>query len=185
MSRRLVEGKVPALLFLLLLSFLKCKPSPAFAPSTRPLRASPAQSLPRTSLPRFSLLHTNGVSKFRRNQRPPGSLSLANYPAEPLLRAAGCLSFSALLGSWMDRRVIPNSGILVALVTSAACSAFKLAPSMHFLYDLCWTTFLPGSLALLLLAMKETDVKETPYSSSSNDSVLTIVRRMALPFGIV
>ena len=102
----------------------------------------------------------------------------------PFARASGSLAVSALFGTWMDRK-IPNSGILATLVLSSLCSGFRVAPREHLLYDLCWGTFLPASLALLLLAMKEDSaVKDDILLHSEGDSIVDIIRRMTLPFGI-
>jgi uncharacterized membrane protein len=107
--------------------------------------------------------------------------------SSPFLRASGSLVCSALFGTWIDR-LIPNSGILSTLVLASLFSGFRVAPNSHFLYDLCWSTILPASLALLLLAMKSNTVSINSDIKAGaapvQDTVLEVVKRMALPFTI-
>jgi uncharacterized membrane protein len=76
---------------------------------------------------------------------------------------------SSLFGIQIEK-IIPSSGILATLLSSAFFGNFvssRWVPTKHPLYDLCFTLFLPGSLALLLLAYRP------PSSSSSSSSTTT------------
>lgn len=105
--------------------------------------------------------------------------------------AAAALTSSALSGMWMERQK-PNSGILTSLAVSSLMFS-RIAPSTHFLYDMCWSTFLPASLALLLLGMSHTGTaiittttkeEEVKISHDDEESIGTVVRRLAFPFGL-
>ena len=76
---------------------------------------------------------------------------------------------SSFVGLQVDR-FLPSTGILGTLVTAALFSnLLSIVPSTHYLYDLCWNTFLPGSLALLLLAFR------TSTTTNKKSSVPTTV----------
>ena len=101
------------------------------------------------------------------------------------LSAAAGLTISSLLGFGMDK-FIPNIGILMTLVSAAVLSNLNLVPPTHALYDVAWTTFLPASLALLLLS--EGSSSSSPrVENSSKDTrrlVAQTIQRVALPFAI-
>ena len=121
-----------------------------------------------------------------------------HHPALSLaISACVALIGSSFVGLQMDK-VVPSSGILATLVTAAMLSNLGLVPSAHYLYDLCWTTFLPASLALLLLAYRNQQPLPEKSSSSSTSSkgttttmstqqqqpVAKAIRTVALPFFI-
>lgn len=64
--------------------------------------------------------------------------------------AASVLLVTSHLGMMADK-VIPNIGILVTLISAAFASNLHLVPTNHHLYDLCWSTFLPASLVLMMI----------------------------------
>jgi uncharacterized membrane protein len=68
------------------------------------------------------------------------------------IRAALALIISAGAGLAHDYKHGSGLGTLITLLLSAHCSNLNLIPSSHILYNLCWTTLLPASLVLLLLA---------------------------------
>ncbi|KAL7581364.1 hypothetical protein ACA910_021957 [Epithemia clementina (nom. ined.)] len=90
----------------------------------------------------------------------------------------------------MDQKVVQNSGILVTLTISA----LVCQPSSQ-LSCWCWNTFLPASLALLILSLKNDEVKEeqgqnNPYDNHPQNSfhnatavtpTIAQTRRMATP----
>jgi uncharacterized membrane protein len=96
----------------------------------------------------------------------PVSVSRGNplaVTANTLSAATGLIA-SSLVGTISERTILPpNSGILGTLIASAILSNLKWVPATHALYDLCWSLFLPASLALLLL-------EEPPPSSSKASS---------------
>jgi uncharacterized membrane protein len=100
--------------------------------------------------------------------------------------AATALTSSALMGMWMERRK-PNSGILTSLMVSSLVFS-RMAPTNHFLYDRCWDTFLPASLALLLMGLPQTNQEintreETiDMSHLKEHSIPAVVRRLGVPF---
>jgi hypothetical protein len=126
------------------------------------------------------------------------SLSLTNnHPASLAISASLALIGSSCVGLQFDK-LVPSSGILATLVTAAMLSNLGIVPSSHYIYDLCWTTFLPASLALLLLAYRNNQEKiPIPGSSSSSSPTVTTrtiqqeqepvaksIRTVALPFFI-
>ena len=96
---------------------------------------------------------------------------MISLPNDTFAAASG-LSLAAWTGLQVDRRV-PDSGILVTLTTSALIA--RWLPSQNPLYDLCWSTFLPASLALLLLGLKP---------EKADTSVVSSIRRVAMPFAV-
>ena len=97
----------------------------------------------------------------------------------------------ALLGYVMEQRILRDSAILVTLTLSAL-----LCQPSPILSDLCWTTFLPASLAFLLLSLDSTgNNKATPpdvsprrrnsstFSDGDNrDSISQSIKRLMVPF---
>jgi hypothetical protein len=94
-----------------------------------------------------------------------------------------------------------NAGTILSLGIAAFCSnvgmisfqsgsigtcivGLQPIPSTHFLYDLCWTKFLPASLALTLLSspqrmsIKRNDTKD----SSSSTSTQNVISAVSIPF---
>jgi uncharacterized membrane protein len=65
-----------------------------------------------------------------------------------------------------------------------------MAPAHHFLYDRCWDTFLPASLALLLMGMPQSiqkinqreEIADASYLKAH--SIRAVVRRLAGPFAL-
>jgi uncharacterized membrane protein len=111
--------------------------------------------------------------------------------------AVSALVLSTVTGRAFDRKILPNSGILVTLAASAILSNTGLAPASHVVYDLCWSTLLPASLALLLLSLSTstatasssaTDVTTEKHDRQTKDpnpnSAARVVRDLALPFGL-
>ncbi|GAX10372.1 hypothetical protein FisN_3Lh587 [Fistulifera solaris] len=101
--------------------------------------------------------------------------------------AATALTSSALMGMWMERQN-PNSGILTSLMVSSLVFS-RMAPAHHFLYDRCWDTFLPASLALLFMGMPQSnqDINQREETidishRKEHHSIRTVVRRLAGPF---
>ena len=77
----------------------------------------------------------------------------------PLTRTLGAglaLLFSSVMGMQIEQRLLPNSSIIVTLISAAVLRTVPVfsayIPLSHPLYDLCFTVFLPSSLTLLLLA---------------------------------
>jgi uncharacterized membrane protein len=107
--------------------------------------------------------------------------------------AVSALVLSTVTGRSFDRRILPNSGILVTLATSAILSNTGLAPASHVVYDICWSTLLPASLALLLLSLSTTSSSATDATSMKDEqqpthqnanSATRVIRDLALPFGL-
>jgi uncharacterized membrane protein len=90
-------------------------------------------------------------------------------------------------------RIFPSGGILGTLVSAAmAGNLFRQwVPAIHPLYDICFTLFLPGSLALLLLAyqppvsLTTSDIEsDKQRPAAKGNSIAACVRRVAAPFVI-
>jgi uncharacterized membrane protein len=85
----------------------------------------------------------------------PSSSSLRAMMLPPQsLAAAATLVIASSAGFTIDRKWIPNSGIIVSLSLAAmASNLFWVAPSAHVLYDYCWSVVLPMSFSLLMLSI--------------------------------
>lgn len=151
---------------------------------------TPSSSVVNSSLPRHLVKDQLPASipgvhstqgRFVRTFLLAAPLSDAVHSTATTISALVSLCSAALVGIRSDR-LIPNSGILVTLVSSALLSRIGLAPPSHYLYNLCWNTFLPASLVLLLLGLKDSPDDKNRTSIPTNDSVWIDIRRMALPF---
>ena len=109
--------------------------------------------------------------KSKVHYQPPStsSLSCTTMNIANTVRASGVLLGSSLIGCVAERRS-PNTGIVTTMVVAACCSNLSLVPSQHVLYDLCWSTFLPASLAFLLLATDDNNNNNNNNSNSSHQS---------------
>jgi uncharacterized membrane protein len=134
-------------------------------------------------------------SRSRRDKRHGALLQTSALPAVGSFVESGtavsALVLSAVTGRSLDRWILPNSGILVTLATAAILSNTGLAPASHVVYDVCWSTLLPASLALLLLSLSSTatasatgDVTTKKDQPPNTDSAARVVRDLALPFGL-
>lgn len=102
----------------------------------------------------------------------------------PSVAASVALVGSSLVGISVDRWV-PSAGILGTLLVATAASNTGIIPSVHPLYDICWTWVLPASLALLLSAYRPTTTfnnKDPSAVSTSSSSIASCIRRVAGPF---
>jgi uncharacterized membrane protein len=123
--------------------------------------------------------------------RNEGSLLLSFTSFSPsTVGALSTLIASSLVGLKMDL-IVPNSGILATIVTSALLSnGLAVVPSSHYLYDLCWTTFLPASLTLLLLAFRSDYRRADQINMASTRmtekefSIAKSIEAVAVPFVI-
>jgi len=114
-----------------------------------------------------------------------GESNALNSQVHSTIGASAAVLGSSLVGLQLERW-IPSGGILGTLLVAAGCSnVFSWVPSIHPLYDACWTWVLPASLAFLLLAYRPPpkingDTKPMPPSPSS--SIAACIRRVAGPF---
>jgi uncharacterized membrane protein len=128
-------------------------------------------------------------SRFQRDTRRGGILQTSALPIVASFVESGsavsALVLSAVTGRSFDRWILPNAGILVTLATSAVISNTGLAPASHVMYDVCWSTLLPASLALLLLSLSTaTTTKNHQPKQKNAHSVAQVVRDLAFPFGL-
>jgi len=86
-----------------------------------------------------------------------------------------------------------DSGVVVTLAASSVLANLGLAPVVHPIYDLCWSTFLPASLVFLLLSLRKDDdgggagARAAISGSRKDDSssaALSAVVGLALPFAL-
>ena len=121
----------------------------------------------------------------KRAQLQTRASSLALFPST--VGAACTLAVSSCAGFWFEKRILANSGILTTLSVSAlASNLLGRVPNAHPLYDFCWSTVLPASLAFLLLSLEPSDPREPDGNETdwSSGSTALGIRRMALPFAI-
>jgi len=118
---------------------------------------------------------TSGNQIWSRKTPTTLHMSLAGWPqlhgSSGLLQASSVLVLSSLTGCWAERKS-SNTGILTTMALASLCSNVGLVPSQHYLYDLCWTTFLPASLAFLLLGGPSNDTTTTTLRSG-HDAALS------------
>ena len=156
------------------------------------LRFSPSLRLSSSQLDMFhppttQVLSTN-ASKRSNSKSMRLNISLSSNHAT-FFGASMALVGSSLVGLQFDR-IIPSTGILATLVTAAFLSNFGIAPPTHRLYDLCWTTFLPASLALLLLAYRSAESNGLQNSAGDGNTkpyeepIANSIRTVSLPFVI-
>jgi uncharacterized membrane protein len=124
-------------------------------------------------------------SLFKRTQlkdryRPPSSSQVYSTASGSLAAASGVLVGSAMAGCWAERR-FSNTGTLCTIALAALCSNLSLAPPDHYLYDLCWTTFLPASLVFLLISFQRTK-HGTSNSPNTGNSVEDVIKSVSIPF---
>jgi uncharacterized membrane protein len=123
------------------------------------------------------------------------STSVLMYPNyKPMLSsvfAACSLVYAAWMGFFSERQLarplFPSCGIVVSLFVASLLSSFlNCVPKVHPIYDYCWSTILPASLALLLLSLPSNQnarCRETTSKFSlSDNSVFGVVRRLSIPF---
>jgi uncharacterized membrane protein len=128
----------------------------------------------------FSVLSTAGILGAQPNDQLLGNVF-----------AACPLALAAWMGFSSERQLVhplfPSCGIIFTLfVASLLSTFFKCIPTLHSIYDSCWSTMLPGSLALLLLSLPSNPDaslrdKNSKYLLSDN-SVSGAVKRLAVPF---
>ncbi|CAJ1931441.1 unnamed protein product [Cylindrotheca closterium] len=99
--------------------------------------------------------------------------------------AASALIGASYVGLKCDS-IVPNSGIAGTLIVAGLLSnSFTLVPTLHPLYDICWSHILPASLALLLLGYRS-DGDSLQKSSSTNQdtssSAASSIFRLFIPF---
>jgi uncharacterized membrane protein len=116
------------------------------------------------------------------------AMPITTGPTSLLAAAASTLLISASAGYWSEQKLLSNSGILVTLsVAAVASNVLRIAPTHHPLYDVCWSSVLPASLALLLLSLKTNnsakDWVSTTYKEKDS-SVFAAVTRLAVPFAL-
>ncbi|KAL9181717.1 hypothetical protein ACHAXT_012060 [Thalassiosira profunda] len=99
--------------------------------------------------------------------------------------AAGVLAVSSSCGMLVERTV-SNGGHVVTLLTAALLSnGASVIPVDHFLYDMCWSTFLPASLVFALLsssAPAPAGISDQMEEVSKSNAVRATILAMALPF---
>lgn len=131
-------------------------------------------------------LHVHGISSRRRARASLSALS-TSFLTSASAGAAGTLLLSTSAGFWFEKTILPNSGILATLSVAAVASNLlgDCVPSYHGLYDFCWSTVLPASLALLLLSLgRATDrkVADSKNVKQNTGSIATAIQRLAVPF---
>lgn len=127
-----------AVLFLVVSLIQPCHAfvSPSLLPRYRPTRS-----------PNFPPI---GASRWHTCTVRRHTVQLSALP--DAVSAASGLVVASVAGTLSEGTILPkNAGILGTLIVSAIFSNLGWVPPAHALYDLCWSLFLPGSLALLLL----------------------------------
>lgn len=118
---------------------------------------------------------TTGMTTLRKRSR---LFMATSYTSD--LAASGVLAISSLAGCLIERR-LPNSGILTTMALAALSSSWPVVPSQHLIYELCWTLFLPGSLALLLLSSPN-DQSQTENGISRTAASKDVIWDVSVPF---
>jgi len=112
--------------------------------------------------------------------------------ASSLVVVGTTLLLSATVGFVAERRLVRHSGILATLTTAMALASSlrQRLPRQHVLYDLCWSTVLPASLALLLLSLGNDNNEKSKDDDDGDDvnahvaAVPAAIARLAVPFAL-
>jgi len=114
---------------------------------------------------------------------------LQSLPNASTMSAASSLALSSAVGILSNRRlkrIGDGNGIILTLFTASILSNIKFAPSNHFLYDICWSHFLPLSLSLLLLSgstsTSSSDITSENLPVSYTRSASNQIKRLFPPF---
>ena len=102
---------------------------------------------------------------------------------EEMISTASCWTAASLSGHWVERKLLPDSGILVTMALSALFSSTQLVSTQasDVLSSVCWGTFLPASLALLLLSPTKGH-KSDQEASSQVAHIRQSIQQLAIPF---
>jgi len=107
------------------------------------------------------------------------------------LTAAGSIVASTCVGMTADKKVryLRGAGTMITILVASHFSNLGLAPTSHHLYELCWSKFLPASLALLLLSpsMPEDEQGKVDTSTSTpttrtRDAAREEISAVSIPF---
>ena len=103
------------------------------------------------------------------------------------ITATASVAISASAGFTIDKLYNQDSGLIITLVLAAILSNFGLfgyhVPSMHPIYDLCWSKFLPASLALTLFTnASEHDNMQGDVETTKTS--LDVIIAVGIPFTI-
>ena len=143
-------------------------------------------SAPRAATRRFMLSGiNNGIVKstdkgksLGHGHSTPGANRLSSSTAISLAPTTSALETASIFSTWigaallgyvLDQNVLPDSGIKVTLTVSAL-----VCPPSTILSHWCWNTFLPASLALLLLSLGQENNHQSSLTSKSSSSELGI-----------
>jgi uncharacterized membrane protein len=112
--------------------------------------------------------------------------TMTSFGSIPAILTTTCtLLISASVGYWSEQsryKLFPSCSVLVTLCTAALLSTtFPSLPKQHVLYDYCWSTILPASLALLLLSLPPLD-SDDAFNVSKPNYMFGTVKRLAVPF---
>ena len=170
--------------------------SSSFLPIHRQVRS---HALPKTSIPR----HVEFAARARKCEchritRLIGHASLESSLQAigvdtSTLTAAGAIVASTAIGMAADKKVryLRGAGSLITILAASHLSNLGLSPISHPFYELCWTKFLPASLALLLLAptipeeeQGKVDMNTSTGASRTRDAAREEIGAVSVPFVI-
>ena len=103
------------------------------------------------------------------------------------LSAATAVVCPTILGMTIDRhhakmpvlKSVQGIGALTTILSAAHFSSLGISPARHYLYEICWTRFLPASLALSILSHSMQNEYFLESSALFNQTVSPGISRLA------
>ncbi|KAL3796221.1 hypothetical protein ACHAWO_010501 [Cyclotella atomus] len=159
--------------------------------STFIARPSKANHVQKFRFQHRTAIVTNHVQARPRRRFNDVQTSLPSSPLSSHFAAGGMLLSSTLIGALFELICKSSGGHVVTLLSAAILSNFSQVlpkglriPTEHFLYDWCWSIFLPASLVFALLSSSSSDILAAEDATQSTASAVTknCIQSMALPF---
>ena len=124
-------------------------------------------------------LHTpSSTDVFQRIPRPFVT-SLSGTSGD--FAAGGTLLISSMIGMISEKFSLGGGHVVTLLSAALLSNTFRMIPTDHLLYNLCWSIFLPSSLVFALLSTSSASERSTS-SESSSTKVNSSIMGMFLPF---
>lgn len=189
---KIVEMRSSLLLLLLQLSICRCNSFHLPHPPSRLINNPLSKKNGRV------LIESKEVEKLHK-QCTLKAVPLNIPVSSDTITATSTIIISSIAGFASDRlNITRDSGLVITLILAATLSNFGLlgyaVPISHPIYDLCWSKFLPGSLALILFSssssgsgIKENDEDNDVVSMDMNGrprslSTKELIVAVGIPF---
>jgi len=140
--------------------------------------------------------HVNQLPSPLHSSYPKSKLYLASSTTDTVV-AGATLILSSTTGILFEKYISNGGGHVITLLTSALLSnlsqvlPIRSIPTNHYLYDWCWSVFLPASLVFALLSSSPssggdaatTSTVSTEQKSNKSKAILkSTIQGMTIPF---